>query len=274
MQEPRIEPMRSQPARRTVKLPRPSSLQLSTPIEMQAHVATMQVFNERVQAKIKVAQCALHHQVAIVTLVVTDDFFEYHLEACCDRLADDTVAQFRSVFSGEKSQDSAISCPGASNSTHTSETQDQRSSAICDACGNPTMFAESYSLTSREVLLTTSYWVNAFRGSLSHLHAQNPTGGTLLMMAVEHLAGQGTGWLLCESCASPLQFDRHRARRFAELQQSPEGAGSLSPREVAPVAVNAWTQVYGNAPQLTEFSDVLVTTRRPWWKFWNSNKVA
>ena len=160
---------------------------------------------------------------------------------------------------------------------------------VCDVCSKSMRFADGYALTTKEVVLTTAYWTSAFRGGLAFLHQQDPDGGDQLTAYIEQQAAQHTGWLVCDECSKPMQFDRAQARRFAAQQQNPPGAGPTQPRDVARYAADSWRHLYGRAPRLTKFADVLVSTdkdsgdvrvfrpgdqapavgqERKWWQFW------
>ena len=133
---------------------------------------------------------------------------------------------------------------------------------VCDICNRTMSVASGYSLATKEVVLTSAYWTRAFQGGLAVVHTQDPTGGELLMHYIEQQAAQHTGWLVCEECSKPLRFDRTRARQLAEQQQNPPEAGPVPPRDVAPHAAQAWKTLYGQAPKLTKFSDVIVSVDR------------
>lgn len=133
---------------------------------------------------------------------------------------------------------------------------------ICDICSMSMRFADGYSLTTKEVVLSTAYWMQALRGGFAVLHERDPNGGDQLMHHIEQQAAQHTGWLVCEECSKPLSFDRTCARQLAEQQQNPPKAGSVAPRDVARHATEAWKNLYGSAPRMTKFSDVIVSIDR------------
>ena len=133
---------------------------------------------------------------------------------------------------------------------------------VCDICNKPIAFSDGYSLTTREVVLTTHYWKLAFRGGLSCIHQTDPSGGESLMHYIEQQAAQHTGWLVCEECSAPLRFDRLRARRLAENRQDPPDAGPVSPLSVVNHAIDAWKQLYGSVPRMTRFSDTIISRDR------------
>jgi uncharacterized protein (TIGR02145 family) len=120
-------------------------------------------------------------------------------------------------------------------------------------------FAEGYSLTTRQVVLSTAYWLRAFRGGLAFIHDQHPSGGEVLTHYIEQQAAQYTGWLVCEDCSSELEFNRETARSLAARQQNPHDAGPVTSPEAAYPAVLAWTQLYGAAPVLSSFATVTVS---------------
>ena len=129
---------------------------------------------------------------------------------------------------------------------------------VCDICNASMSFDDGYSITTKDVVLSTYYWEQALRGGVAGIHEQDPNGGEQLMQYIEQQAAQHAGWLVCEGCSKPLRFDRARARQLSEQQQSPPEAGPVAPRDVARYAAEAWKNLYGSEPRMTKFSDLIV----------------
>ena len=112
-------------------------------------------------------------------------------------------------------------------------------SGKCDVCGVATKWADGHALTTRQVMLESSYWNFLFKNQGQFNIGDLETQSQILGHFIRQHASSGTGWLICESCSQMFKFDKAVAKEYAVKEQSPPGSGPVDFNEILPVAMAA-----------------------------------
>jgi hypothetical protein len=86
---------------------------------------------------------------------------------------------------------------------------------VCDVCGIATNPENGYALTTREVVLSEEYW-KAFFGKVAARNPKALSSPDAVGKSVLLMAGQTTGWLVCEKCSKGFKFRAPITRRSSE----------------------------------------------------------
>jgi hypothetical protein len=111
---------------------------------------------------------------------------------------------------------------------------------FCDVCSKRVHQSDSYILTTEQVATSDDYW--------GQMLCRNPIDDQLLLICIQQQADRHTVWMVCEECSGLFQFDRVKARQYAERQVDPPDKGLPDRKKVAISAAKAWKRIHGSWP--------------------------
>jgi len=117
----------------------------------------------------------------------------------------------------------------------------------CDICNKTMEWQDGYILTTSEVTTKEAYWEKMLKEAYPFF-LNDPTGDDYALL-VRQMAGQASGWLVCESCSGLFDFDHDKAKSYAREQKAdPPSAGPVKYELAALAAGNAYKKLRGSWP--------------------------
>jgi hypothetical protein len=114
---------------------------------------------------------------------------------------------------------------------------------VCDVCNARLPRTEAYFLTTRQVVVSPSYWdrrLDIVLTLAARFDLPKSQLRQLVQDSVVDAAGQGTPWAVCEACSADFTFDRAQARAHAVADTEPPGTGKVNPLLCADIATEAY----------------------------------
>ena len=121
----------------------------------------------------------------------------------------------------------------------------------CDCCSAALDPADEYRLPTKSVMLSEQYWVRALtrlKGQMDVFGMNESQRLSLFLDYVGLMAGQSSGWSICENCSELFFIDREEARAYAASGKNPPGGGKVDPRGCVQYAAQGFEQVFGFWP--------------------------
>lgn len=122
---------------------------------------------------------------------------------------------------------------------------------VCDCCNAALDPTDGYYLPTKSVVLSERYWVSALSKMKGQMDAFGMSESQRLDAFhgyVVNMAGQSTGWSVCENCSEFFFIDREEARAYAAAGRTPPGSGKVDPGGCIQYAAQGFEQVFGYWP--------------------------
>jgi hypothetical protein len=122
---------------------------------------------------------------------------------------------------------------------------------VCDTCNAQIDRAQSYCLTTANVVLSEAFWRDQFRlvtDVVRMIGGDERNQAAAFDGLIRQHAGSSTSWLICEKCSEYFAIDRATAREHAVRGSVPEGSGAVDVGDFALFAAAAWEYVFGRWP--------------------------
>lgn len=110
----------------------------------------------------------------------------------------------------------------------------------CDICNRMVEVSEGYALTTAQIVVSEKHWSNMLN---AYTFSED-----ILLMYIRRQAKKTSDWFICEDCSKAYNFDKDKAREYAQSQKSHPRSGPADLRYAATIAAIAWKNKYGTFP--------------------------
>lgn len=125
----------------------------------------------------------------------------------------------------------------------------------CDCCNAALDPTNGYYLPTKSVVLSERYWIHALtvlKVTMDAVDMSETERLGLFHDYVVRMAGQSTGWSICEDCSEFFFIDRQEARAYAASGRKPPGSGRVAAQGCIQYAAQGFEQVFGFWPPVTD----------------------